>query len=220
MEKIKKMIFIGWFFVAVLFAETESKKLILLPSPETKGKVSVEEALSKRRSIRIFKNSPLSLKEISQILWAAQGITAEWGGRTCPSAGATYPLEIYVVAGNVENIEPGVYHYNAIRHILEPVFQGDIREKLCWACLNQQCVKNAQVSFVIAADFSRTTKRYGKRGIMYVHIEVGHAGQNIYLQAESLGLGTVAIGAFNDKLLKELLKIDEEPLYVMPVGKK
>lgn len=197
----------------------ENTTLIQLPSPETKGKISVEEALAKRRSIRSYQSTPLSIKELGQLLWSAQGITANWGGRTTPSAGATYPLEIYVAAGNVEGLEPGLYHYIPSSHKLEMVSKGDIRDKLCTACFGQQSVRRAPATIIIAADFSRTKKRYSERGTMYVHIEVGHAGENIYLQAESLGLGTVAIGAFSDELLKDLLKIKEEPLYVMPAGK-
>ncbi len=208
------------FVLLAVSTTAENKTSIQLPSPETTGKVSVEETLAKRRSIRNYQSTSLSMKDLGQLLWSAQGITAKWGGRTAPSAGTTYPLELYVVAGNVESLEAGLYRYVPVSHKLNMVSKGDIRDKLSIACLGQQSVRKAPVTIIIAADFSRTKKRYGERGIIYVYIEVGHVGENIYLQSESLGLGTVAIGAFNEKLLKELLKINEEPLYVMPVGKK
>ncbi len=219
MDFIKRILLI-LIATVISISAAENKTSIQLPSPETKGKISVEESLAKRRSVRNYQNIPLSIKELSQILWAAQGITAKWGGRTAPSAGATYPLEIYVAVGRVERIEPGLYHYIPSSHELDSVLKGDIRDKLCAACLGQQSVKKAPVIIIIAANFSRTEKRYRERATQYVYIEVGHAGQNIYLQAESLGLGTVAIGAFDENQLKELLKINEQVVYIMPVGKK
>lgn len=160
------------------------------------------------------------MKELGQLLWAAQGITSDWGGRSAPSAGATYPLEIYVVAGNVENLQTGLYQYLPQGHSLKLISNVDLRNQLTAAAFGQHMIKNAPATIVIAADFARTTRRYGNRGIMYVHIEVGHSGQNIYLQAEALDLGTVAIGAFDEKQVKNLLGIKENPLYIMPVGRK
>ena len=193
---------------------------IKLSLPQKKSDIFLEKAISRRRSIREYKDEPLTLEEVSQLLWAAQGITAGWGGRTAPSAGALYPLEIYLVAGRVKNLEPGIYHYRPDGHFLVKVVSGDKRFALFNAGLWQSPIKNAPISLVICAEYSRTTRKYGERGRKYVHIEVGHVGQNIYLQAESLGLGTVAIGAFNDGAVKKILKLDaEEPLYIMPVGK-
>lgn len=193
-------------------------KEIKLPSPELKGNVSVEETLAKRRSRREYKDEPLTLKEAGQLLWSAQGITAKWGGRTAPSAGATYPLEIYLVAGKVKTLAPGLYHYLPSSHTLVKVIEGDLRKQLAQAALGQKMIIKAPITIVITALFPRTTARYGERGVRYVHIEVGHAGENIYLQAESMGLATVAVGAFKDKGVKEILKLKEEPLYLMPVG--
>ncbi len=161
----------------------------------------------------------ISIRELSQLLWAAQGITAKWGGRTVPSAGATYPLEIYVAVGNVEYLEPGVYHYIPGNHKIEKLISQDIRDKLCRAAFGQKSIEKAPATIVIAAEFSRTRKRYGERATRYVYMEAGHAGQNLYLQAEALGLGTVAIGAFDDNQVKGILKIKEDVLYLMPVGK-
>jgi len=219
------IILAGLFFSEYLFKNkkiilAQGKEEIKLPSIQTIGKLSVEEAISKRRSVREYKDGALSLKEVSQLLWSAQGVTANWGARTAPSAGALYPLEIYLVAGRVKNLKPGIYRYNPERLSLVKIVEGDKRFALFSASFFQTCVKNAPISLVICAQYERTTRKYGERGRRYVHVEVGHAGQNIYLQAESLGLATVAIGAFADEAVKKVLNIKEEPLYIMPVGKK
>ncbi|HIE43549.1 MAG TPA: SagB/ThcOx family dehydrogenase [Candidatus Omnitrophica bacterium] len=211
-------IIIGNLFIKEInLAETGE---INLPPPKIEGKLSLEEVLSQRRSRRTYKDESLRIEEISQILWAAQGITAKWGGRTTPSAGALYPLEIYLVVGKVEDLGPGIYHYQPRDHSLRRLIEGDKRWSLFSACLFQSSLKDAPVSFVICASYPRTTKKYGKRGRRYVHMEVGCAIQNIYLQAESLGLGTVAIGAFVDKAVKKILNIPEEPLCIMPIGRR
>lgn len=189
-----------------------------LPAPELEGRTSVEAALAERRSVRSYAESALTLAELGQLLWAAQGITAGWGGRTAPSAGATYPLVVYALVGAVEDLEPGIYRYLPEDHALVPHREGDRREAVARASLGQHWMADAPVSLVIAADYTRTTDRYGDRGERYVHMEVGHAGQNVYLQAEALGLATVTVGAFRDEELAELLEIAEDPLAVMPVG--
>ncbi len=198
--------------------------LVILPKPKSTGLMSVEEAIAKRRSIRRWEKYTLKLEELSQLLWAVQGITEEsYGFRAAPSAGATYPLEIYIVVGEngVEGLKAGVYHYLPERHAIELHLEGDIRDKLEEACLGQTWVGSAPVIFVIAAELERTTRVYGRRGVRYVYYEVGHAAQNLYLQATALGLGTVAIGAYRDDEVKEILKIPKniEPLYILPVGK-
>jgi len=192
-------------------------KEIKLPKPKEKGLTSMEETLNQRRSVRDYKKGPLSLEEISQILWAASGKNLY--RRTSPSAGATYPLEIYLAAGEVEGLEPGLYQYSYSRHSLEGIKEQDIRERLARATLGQGMIEEAPIDIIVAADYGRTTGHYGQRGIRYVHMEVGHVGQNISLQANALSLGTVMIGAFEDKQVKEILGIKEEPLYIIPVGK-
>ncbi|MCM8792566.1 MAG: SagB/ThcOx family dehydrogenase [Candidatus Omnitrophica bacterium] len=200
---------------------SDKNEEIKLPSVQKSGKLSVEEALFRRKSVREYKDMPLSLEEVSQLLWSAQGITSfREKRRTAPSAGALYPLEIYLVAGEVENLKPGIYHYNPERHSLVMTKEGDERFALYSSCLFQSCIKDAPISLVICVQYEKTTRKYGERGIRYVHIEVGHVGQNVYLQAESLGLGTVAIGAFVDEMVKEVLNIKEEPIYIMPIGRK
>ena len=196
---------------------------IHLPPPGQTGML-LEEAIARRRSIRRFSPQPISLLQLSQLLWAAQGITnASLKFRTVPSAGATYPLEFIVVCGRkcVEETDDGIYHYNIDSHSLTRHNYGDVRFKLAGAALDQKMISQAPVDIVICALYERTSLHYGKRGERYVHIEVGHAAQNIYLEATALGLATVAIGAFHDEQVREMLRLDEpyQPLYIMPIGR-
>ena len=195
---------------------------IKLPEPRYESEISVEEALRARRSIRDYKSEPLTLEEVSQLLWAAQGVTTEKGSRTAPSAGALYPLEIYVAVQNIESISGGVYKYKPHGHELAKVAEGDKRMELYNAALKQSAVKDAAVVVVFSAVYERTAEKYGERGERYVHLETGHAAQNVYLQAISLDLGTVVIGAFDDNEVKKIMNMqdDEQPLYIMPLGRK
>jgi len=210
-------------FITPFIAYALSEEEIKLPSPQLEGKMSVEEALARRRSRRVFKDYSLTMEQISQLLWSAQGITEERiGFRTAPSAGATYPLDIYLVLGKdkVENLKAGVYHYNPHHHSLTIILEEDQRRELARACLRQKFIEDAPISLVITVEFSRITNRYGKRGIYYAYMEAGHVGQNVYLQAESLELGTVVIGAFYEEDVSQALNLPDQhiPLYVMPVG--
>jgi len=202
---------------------------ILLPLPKIRSDVlSVEQALAYRRSIRSYEDKPITIEQLSQLLWATYGITqTRWGFKTTPSAGATYPLEIYVVIApngvvleNGSLLTPGSYKYDPYTHSLKLVKKGDLRYDLYRAALNQEWVLKAPINIVICAVYERTTRIYGERGYRYVHMEVGHAGQNIYLEATALGLGTVAVGAFYDDKVHDVIgaKPDEHPLYIMPVG--
>jgi SagB-type dehydrogenase family enzyme len=195
---------------------------IALPEPRLDGEVSLEQSLLGRRSTRSYTGEPLTLEEVSQLLWAAQGITNTEGHRTAPSAGGLYPLELYVVAGDVTGLEPGIYHYLPEHHELALVARGDIRSDLSEAALSQAWVADGAISVVMTAVYERTTTKYGDRGIQYVHMEAGHAAQNLCLQATALGLGLVTVGAFYVEELVELLNLpdDEIPLYVIPAGRK
>lgn len=198
---------------------------IKLPEAKFKGLI-LEEAIKNRRSVRKYSDKPLNLDEISQLLFSAQGITGTSYGhrlRTAPSAGALYPFEIYLVVNRGEKIKPGVYHYLAEEHNLELLQEGDFREKIKIATLGQEPVANASVVFILTAVSERTTKKYGDRGYRYIHIEAGHIGQNILLQATSLGLGAVPIGAFSDEEVNRLLTLDskrQSVIYLIAVGKK
>jgi len=200
---------------------------VQLPPPALSGEVSVEQALANRRSRRDFTGQALTAGQVSQLLWAAYGVTlpednpALRGGlRTTPSAGATLPLEIYAIIGNVDGIAPGVYRYNAAQHKLELIAAGDARAEMLANVSGQRMVYTAPLSIFYTAIYERTTGIYGERGIMYVHMEIGHSSQNVYLQAEAMGLGTCAIGAFSDDAARALLQLPdaEMPLYLMPVG--
>lgn len=191
-----------------------------LPDPKFKSSTSVEEALSARRSVRDYAEDSLTIEQISQLLWAAQGLTSKWGGRTAPSAGALYPLEIYLVAGEVKGLKSGLYHYDPGKHQISLTQEGDLREKATQASLYQDEILRAPATLVITAVYERTMQKYRERGIRYVHMEVGSVGENIYLEAESLKLGTVFIGAFDDDQVKKVLGIEEEPLGIMPIGKR
>ena len=181
-----------------------------LPEPRFKSKISVEETLLNRRSVREYADRPLTLEHVSQLLWSAQGITTGWGGRTAPSAGALYPLEVYLAVGDVEKLAIGVYKYKPERHELTKVNDNDLRGELAVAALGQSSVNEGAIVIIIAAVYERTTKKYGDRGVRYVHMEAGHAAQNVYLQAAALDLGMVTVGAFHDSSGKFILGLAED----------
>jgi SagB-type dehydrogenase family enzyme len=189
-------------------------EVIILPAPEKRGSLSLEEALYKRESVRSFSPDPLTVKEISQILWAAQGTTRHWGGRTSPSAGALYPLEIYMA------LREGLYEYVPGQHQMLQVANRNFMASLSDAALGQGCVREAPAIVIITAVYERIERKYGSRGERYVKIEVGHAAQNILLQAVSLGLSAVPVGAFHDEKVRRILSLpdDHKPLYLIPVG--
>lgn len=200
-------------------------EVVKLPEPDLMGNISVEEAIQNRRSVRTYANKSLSIKDVSQLMWAAQGITDEQNNlRVAPSSGRTYPLEIYLVVGKggVERVGEGVYHYNPNNHELEKLLNGDKRSDLSNAANGQGAVAGGLVDIVITGNYQRTMAKYGDNNlsIRFVHLEAGHTGENIYLEAAARGLATVSIGSFNDDTVKTLLNIpaDETTLYIFPVG--
>lgn len=200
----------------------ETRKEIRLSEPRRKGGVSIEEALAQRRSVRSYGQRPLTLQEVSQLLWSAQGVTAQWGGRTAPSAGALYPLEVYLAASSVTNLAQGLYHYDPQKHTVRLVrpWGSEARAALSEAALSQSCVSEAPAVLIIAAVEARTARKYGQRAARYVNMEVGCACQNVYLQCEAMELGTAAVGAFDDKAVGRLLGEEPSPLLLMPIGPK
>lgn len=202
----------------LLMAETPQ---IQLPVPDVDGSRALEGLLAQRRSVRDFSGQALGLTEAGQLAWAAQGITHRDGLRTAPSAGALYPLELYLVAGAVDGLPPGVYRYRPNTHRLEMSGEGDRRAILAQAALGQDWLADAAAVFVFAAVYERTAWKYGARAERYVHMEVGHAAQSLFLQAEALDLGTVVVGAFDDREVAAVLGLpaDHRPLSLMPVGK-
>jgi len=199
-----------------------SGRNIRLPAPRRDGEISLERALASRRSVRRYAERSLRLGEMSQLLWAVQGKTDDRGLRTAPSAGALYPLEVFLAAARVSGLKAGIYRYLPDEHALSKVSEGNRGEDLRRAALNQRPVAEAAAVVVIAAVYERTADRYGDRGSRFVHMEAGHAAQNLLLQAEVLGLGAVPVGSFNDKSIKDIIggRPDELPLYLIPVGGK
>jgi SagB-type dehydrogenase family enzyme len=197
---------------------------IQLPEPSRRGSISLEEAIGRRESVRDFKDEPLTLPEVSQLLWACAGRRVDGvsgASRVFPSAGGVYPLEVYLVAGRVEQVPPGVYRYRWKEHALELFKEGDVRRELAQGAIGQGFIMEAPASIVIAAVYERAERAYGERGrVRYIHMDAGHSSENVYLQASAIGLGTVAVGAFIDERVKKALGLDrEEPLYIMPVGR-
>ena len=176
----------------------------------------METALQHRRSVREFSAEPLTIDELSQLLWSAQGITDARGHRTAPSAGALYPLELYLATGE------GLYRYIPRDHALQCVRVGDLRPQLSDAALGQGFIAEAPATIIFTAVFSRTEERYGSaRSPRYIHLEAGHAAQNVLLQAVAIGLGAVPVGAFQDNLVSSVLDLpsDHVPLYLVPIGR-
>lgn len=216
MKYVKHLLVLVIFLNFLPNGSAENMKIIKLTKPKLKGNVSLEEAISKRRSVRNFSSEKISEKDISQLLWACQGLTSSLGLRAVPSAGALYPLEIYVAK------EDGLYHYLPKGHELEKKSDKDLRSKLKAASLNQGYVEKAPLVIIICAIYERVTSRYGERGKMYTDVEVGHAAQNIHLEAVSLGLASVPVGAFSESEVSKILKLQgkEKAIYIIPIGYK
>ena len=206
-----------------LFKRYRDADVIKLPSPRYRG-IILEEAIYKRRSIRDYSSKAIDLKQLSQLLFAAQGKTSRLHGiplRTAPSAGALYPFEIYVIVNNVKDLSKGIYHYSVPEHALELIKEGDFRKRITNAGLKQEMLGDSCVTFVMSAIFDRTRHKYGERGFRYVYMEAGHISQNIALQAVSLGLGSVTVGAYIDEQVNELIGVDgtkEAAIYLHAVG--
>lgn len=202
-------------------ADALTHEIGLPPSTGRVASRSLEDVLRRRRSIRSYADRPLTLGEIGQLLWAAQGITRGDGLRTAPSAGALYPLEVFLVASHVEDLSSGSYRYSPVSHALRRVVASDLRHALAAAALGQECVAQAPAVLTLTAVFGRTTRKYGERGVRYAHLEAGHAAQNVCLQAAALGLGVVVVGAFEDDEVRRVIGAarTETPLCLLPVGR-
>jgi SagB-type dehydrogenase family enzyme len=221
---------IWWTFVMVLgmtllyLSAAPGATTIKLPPPLKTGGMPLAEALQVRRTVRRFASRPLDLAQVSQLLWGADGLTDPRGLRTSPSAGATYPLDLYLVVGErgVKDLAAGVYRYLVADHALTPVAPGDVRAAVARASLHQNWMAEAPVMVVITGEYRRCTARYGERGIRYTHMEAGNVSQNLFLAAEAQGLGAGIVGAFEDKALAQAVKLPRahEPLLVLPVGYK
>ena len=198
---------------------------VKLPAPKLKGSVSVEDAIKRRRTVRSFSSALMTLDALSQILWSAQGITEEGGfKRAAPSAGATFPIEVYFACGDksVKGLRGGIWRYVPKGHSIARVAPQDVRATLARHSLGQMWAAKAPLTAAIVCDYSRTTARYGKRGVKYVHFEAGSVSENIFLECQAQGLSAGIIGAFDDKAISADLKLPKnlEPLLLMPVGYK
>ena len=198
---------------------------LALPPPHTTGGADLWDVLAKRRSVRRFLSTPLTQAELSQLLWAAQGITLRADGhglRTAPSAGALYPVETYLTIHSVEGVDPGVYHYAVETHELEQLRSGDYRQEVASAALDQGMVAQANVVFVWTAVFARSKWKYRQRAYRYVYLDAGHIAANVSLAAVALGLGTCQVAALYDDEANALLGVDgedESTLYMTVVGR-
>ncbi len=186
-----------------------------LPPPDLQGAIPLERAIAARRSVREFEDGPLDERRLSQLLWATQGVTGADGLRAAPSAGALYPLELYVATNT------GLQHYDPAHHALDAVGTRDLRPSMCRAALEQASIRQAPAVFVIAAVYARTARQYGEWSVRYVDMEIGHAAQNLLLQAVALGLAGVPIAAFHEDRMRSALGLPEheEPRYLIPVGR-
>lgn len=225
------IILLGITFVYLIWPKTEETRpreiisTVNLPTVQISSNVSVEEAIQNRRSVRRYTTDPLSLQDVSQLLWAAQGITDEKTKfRTVPSAGHTYSLEIYVLVGksSVNGLNEGVYHYNPFNNTLEQILAGDARSELSQAANGQPWVKEAPINIIITGNYQKMINSYKDERLStrFVDMEAGHAGQNIYLEAEARNLATVALGSFNDDQVHQVLNLpnNERILYIYPAG--
>ena len=196
-----------------------------LPNAQKDGTVSLEKTIKVRRTIRSFTSQQLTLEQFSQLLWAAYGITEDRGyKRAAASGGACYPMDIYALVGEagIKGMDAGIYHYEPMGHRVSLVSEGDLREEVARASLGQMWMATPPLSLIICAEYARITSRYGNRGVRYAMIEAGHMGQNIFLQAEALGLGAGIVGAFQDEAVIQVMGTppSHEPLLIMPVGYK
>lgn len=214
----------NWSIQPVLYKHYEQKPHIHLPKPQTDSSKTLDEVLSKRKSIRSFQQKPLSTSHLSYLLWASTGVQRKEHGyefRTAPSAGALYPIETYLVINNVESIKQGVYHYNIKHHYLEELRTGDFRSEITTAALNQHMCSTASVVFIWTALFNRSKCKYGQRSYRYIYLDAGHIAENLALAATNLNLGSCHIAALFDEDINNIIEVDgtkESTIYLTVVG--
>lgn len=228
LAKVLAVVGLAVLFTAIIAmsASTNQEKsdVITLPQPHTDGGMSIEKALLERRSVRSFTNEPVTLEEVSQLCWAAQGVTDEKGHRTSPSAMASYPLEVYLLAANVTGLPAGVYHYSPQGHNLTVVSEGNRIPDLFGASAGgkEDWRKSAPAVFIVTGVFERINRIPGEDLSRFVHVEAGTASENLLLEVVSLGLGATYTAGFDANMTREVLapSSDETPIAVLPVGHK
>lgn len=219
MKSTKNLISVSLIAAVLFLALPVHAALTALPSPALKGETSLEEALANRRSIRSFTSEPLKMKDVSQLLWAAQGITGPGGKRTAPSARAIYPLSIYLVAGSVEGLKPGVYRYIPEKNSIEGVAEGDLRATLVQNAQMQPWIQDSPAMIVITVNYKMMGDA-DSRGRMMADFEIGHVAQNALLEAVALHLGAVPVASFNAETLGKSINLPSPfvAAYLLPIG--
>lgn len=219
LAELKSVTFLVLFLIGFSMVKSQDGR-IKLPSVKFDDSLTVSEAIENRRTIRSFKDKSVTLEQISYLLWAAQGVTSPQGLRAAPSAGALYPLEIYINVRKSDSLKPGLYKYNPISQSIFRTQDKELSEKISDAALHQDWMAEAPVMVIFTAIYRRTTGKYGERGVRYAIIEAGSSSENLFLQAQSIGLDCGIVGAFNDSEIKKLLDLgkDSQPLLLMPVG--
>ena len=208
------------------FKKYPEAECLNLPRISGKTDKDIWQVLQERRSHRKFTETGLALQDLSQLLWAAQGITAQAGNfffRTAPSAGALYPIETYIGINFVEDVKPGIYHFSPSQFLLEKLYDAPPGQLIARAALGQRFLADCAVVFIWSAVFRRNMSKYGNRGLRYILMDAGHICQNLLLAAESLGLGACPVAAFFDDTMNDLLDLDSEEesvLYLAGVGHK
>jgi SagB-type dehydrogenase family enzyme len=204
----------------LLSATIVSAENIKLPAPRSDGGMPLEAAMAKRRSVREFKPESISIRELSQLLWAAQGVTGPKGQRTAPSAMAKYPLSIYIVPARVDGLAPGLYRYKADGHELETV-GPDKRAAVLETVPKQTALQQAAVVFIVAMNYQKSAQNVTEQTRRYVHMETGLAAQNLLLEAVALKLGSVVVGGINAEAVRKAANLPEaeEVMCALPVGR-
>ncbi|HEY9069290.1 MAG TPA: SagB/ThcOx family dehydrogenase [Candidatus Ozemobacteraceae bacterium] len=207
------------------FKEYPDKPVVQLPEPAAVKPASLRQTIGRRCSVRAYKPAPVTIDQLSFLLWASGGPRCRESGilkRTVPSAGGLYPIETYLVVNDVTGLEPGIYHYAVRTHALERIVDGKRGDDLAHAALEQNQCRGAAVVFVWSAVFGRTTWKYGQRGLRYVYLDAGHVSHAVALSAASLGLGTCQLAALFDDEVNALLGLDghtESVIYMTSVGR-
>ena len=202
---------LNWANKPEIYKSYPSSKIVQLPSALQEATMGFAEVLRRRKSIRAFSNQPLSKVDLAFLLWASTGIQRIEHGyefRTAPSAGALYPVETYIAANNVEDVESGIYHYNIKNHLLEEIKTGDFGEALAHAALDQKMCATASAVFIWTAVFERSKWKYSQRAYRYIYLDAGHVAENLALAATSITCGSCHIGAFFDDEINSIVGID------------
>ena len=202
---------LDWATKPEIYKNYPSSKIIQMSNQFPEATINFSQILKRRKSIRTFSTKPLSKVDLAFLLWTSTGIQRTEHGyefRTAPSAGALYPIETYIAANNIEDIEKGLYHYNIKKHLLEEMKLGNFGNKLAHAALDQQMCADASAVFIWTAIFRRSKWKYSQRAYRYIYLDAGHIAQNLALAATTINCGSCECGAFFDDELNSILDTD------------